>query len=351
MAKGTAMVACRVADFLSKKFYKDPTTDLVCCVIVIIFPHINNLDVRDDMQVLIIGSGVNGMLAGAALIENGVDTAFLVRPSRQSHLISHKLKISTPLGRFMTPATVVAPPDLGGPFDAVIVAARANVFQMGLFLARNAIGPETIIVPLLDGVGHFDLWRERYPKNPVALACFECRATLDADGIVRQTGPIGRLALGMLRPADAARLDALTPALDGRRFQAVSKADGLLAQIWARHVYLAAAAGATRLSGVPSLRDTLRFRGVRPFESMLKEGIEIGVAHGVPRIFHAVQRYREGFLKEAEPIIAPVPIATGGRAGGESLFLLGNLLRQAQNRKIAVPTLLRAWEEKGPSVD
>jgi hypothetical protein len=60
----------------------------------------------------------------------------------------------------------------------------------------------------------------------------------------------------------------------------------------------------------------------------------------VPRIFHAVQRYREGFLKESEPIIAPVPIATGGRAGAESLFLLANLLRQGQNKKIAVPTLL-----------
>jgi 2-dehydropantoate 2-reductase len=302
------------------------------------------------MKVLIISSGVNGMLANAALAESGADTSILVRPTRQRQLISHGLKLSSPFGRFATPLKIVVPTDIVAPFDVVIVAARSNVFQMGLFLARNAIGPGTLIIPLFDGVSHFDLWCERYPQNAVALACFECRATLDVDGIVRQSGPKGRLQLGLLHGSGAERLADLAVSLNGRRFQAAIETGGLQAKVWARHVFLAAAAGATRLSGVPSLRDTLRFRGTKPYEDMLKEGIAIGAKLGVPKLFDAVQRYRHGFLHESEPIIAPVPIAFGGRAGSESLFLLGHMVRQAQNAKVATPTFLRAWEEEDEKV-
>jgi 2-dehydropantoate 2-reductase len=298
------------------------------------------------MKVLVIGSGVNGMMAGAALIENGVNTAFLVRPARQKQLIINGPKITSPFGRFAKHVEVVAPSDLVLPYDVVVVAGRANVYQMALFLAHGAIGPETLLVPLIDGIQHLPLWRERYPNNAVALARFETRASIDADGVVRQTAPKGQLELGLLQPSGAERLDALATALRGRRFEVAINSETLLANVWARHIFLAAAAGATRLADMPSLRDTQRFRSGKRFEDMLKEGIAVGVARRVPRLFGAVQRYRQGFLTESMPIMSPVPIAIGGRAGDEALFLLANMVRQAQDVKVVVPTLLRAWEHK-----
>jgi 2-dehydropantoate 2-reductase len=300
------------------------------------------------MKVLILGSGAYGMLAGAALTENSIDPAFLVRPNRQKQLITQGTKISSPFGRFSKHLNVVAPADLSEPFDVVVIAARANVYQMALFLARGAIGPETLLLPLMDGAHHLGLWREQYPTNPLALARFEIRANMDADGVVRQTAPKGLLELGAMPGAGTERLATLADALSGRRFEVATNVNALLARIWARHIFLAAAAGTTRLSGVPSLRDTLRFNSTQSFEAMLKEGIAAGVGHGVPKLFEAVQRYRQGYLKESLPIMAPVPIAMGGGAGAESLFFLGNMLRKALDAKAQAPTLLRAWENKKP---
>jgi 2-dehydropantoate 2-reductase len=300
------------------------------------------------MKVLIVGSGAYGMLAGAALIENGIDTAFMVRPERQKQLIINGTKITSPFGRFSTHTNVVAPSDLGQPYDVVVVAARANVYQMSLFWARGAIGPETLLVPLMDGMHHLQLWRERYPRNPIALACFEARASIDMDGVVRQSTPKGQIVLGPTQASGAERLETLVQALSGRRFDVAINSDTVLARIWARHIFLAAAAGATRLSGIPSFRDTLRFNSAARFEAMLKEGVSAGVARGVPGLFEMTQRYRQGFLKESLPIMSPVPIAIGGRAGAEALFLLANMVRQAQDVKVVVPTLLRAWEHKAP---
>ena len=132
-------------------------------------------------------------------------------------------------------------------------------------------------------------------------------------------------------------------ALDGRRFRAFSDAETTLTDVWVRAVYRAAAAGACRLSGMP-LRDTLRFQSAKPFEAMLLEGQRTGEAHGVPKLFNAVRRYKTAFQREGEPVSAPLPIAVGGRAGSEALFLLANMLRQAQDVRVSAPMLMRAWQ-------
>ena len=303
------------------------------------------------MRTLIIGSGTYGSLAGAALIEAGVKVTFLVRPARQRQLISTGLHITSPLGRFRKPVIALAPSELHGTFDTVILATRANVYQMGLFLAREAITPDATIMPMFDGVHHLGHWRECYPANPIVLAWFDLRASMDADGIVRQTAPAGDLVLGLQSVFGAGQLDALHHALDGRRFRARVAADGdaVLAQGGARAIYRAAAAGASRLSGM-ALRDAVRFHSRKLFDKLLDEGISVAEARRIPHIRIAVSRYRTGFQREGEPIMAPTPIAAGGGAGSEALFLLGNMLRQAQDVKVPVPLLMRAWTTTPPSM-
>lgn len=301
------------------------------------------------MRVLIVGAGINGTLVGAALVEAGADVTFVVRPSRQRQLISTGLHITSPLGRFRKPVHAIVPPkrlgdalDVKGSVDVLILATRANVYQPGLFVTRDAIGPTTLIVPLFDGVHHLDHWRECYPNHTVALARFDVRATMDADGIVRQSAPAGDLMLGR-QPAVADRLEALRRALEGHRFRTHPPGVSVLPEVWARAIFRAAAAGASQLAGMP-LRDTLHFVSRKPFLDMMEEGVRIGEARRIPGVRDATARYKTAFSKDGEPVIAPAPIAAGGRAGSEALFLLGSMLRQAENARVAAPWLLKAWE-------
>ncbi len=306
------------------------------------------------MRVLIIGAGVNGSLAGAALIEAGADVTFVVRPRRQRQLITTGLHVTSPLGRFRKPVHAMVPPkrlgdvlDIKGSIDVLILATRANAYQPALFIARDVIGSTTLIVPLFDGVHHLDHCRECYPGNPIALARFDLRATMDADGIVRQSGPAGELNLGMLSSSGAERLDDLCRALDGRRFRVCAHGKAVIAGIWARAIFRAAAAGTSQLAGMP-LRDAVRFVSRRPFLAMTEEGVRIGEARGVTGVRDATARYKTAFMKEGEPVITPAPIAARGRVGSEALFLLGNMVRQAQDAAVTAPWLLKAWEAALP---
>ena len=301
------------------------------------------------MRVLIIGSGVNGALVGAALVEGGAEVTFLTRPSRQRQLITTGLHITSPLGRFRKPVHAVAPSkrvggplDVKGAVDVLVVAARAHNYQMGLFAVRDVITPETLIVPTFDGVHHLSDWRERYPRNAVALAAVDVRATVDADGIVRQIAPMGLLRLGSRSVSAVEKISKLCDALVGRRFRAEQCGDDVLRHVWARAIFRAAAAGASRLAGIP-LRDAIRFHSKKPFTAMLDEGVRTAEAHRVRGVREAVTRYRDGFLREGEPIQAPAPIEAGDRARAEARFLLGNMLRKAEDGKVDAQYLQRAW--------
>ncbi len=301
------------------------------------------------MRVLIVGAGINGTLVGGALVEAGADVSFVVRPSRQRQLISTGLHITSPLGRFRKPVHAIVPPkrlgdalDVKGSVDVLILATRANVYQPGLFVTRDVISPATLIVPLFDGVHHLDHWRECYPNNPVALARFDARATMDVDGIVRQSEPAGDLMLGLQSASSAELLEELRRALDGRRLRTHQHGAPVLSEVWARAIFRAAAAGASQLTSMP-LRDTLRFVSRKPFLDMMEEGVCIGEARRIPGVRDAAARYKTAFMREGEPVIAPAPIGAGGRAGSEALFLLGSMLRQAQGLGWPAPSLRNAW--------
>lgn len=297
------------------------------------------------MRTLVVGAGVTGTLVGAALVEAGADVAMLTRPERQKQLLKATTKITSPLGRFSAPMKAITPQDLRGTFDVVVLATRANLYQPALFVIRDAIAPETLIVPLVDGVHHLDHWRECFRDNPVAIARFDVRATQDADGVVRQQGPIGDLKLGLASEHGAEKLEALCVALDGRRLRlrVYPHGETVLTDVWARAIYRAAAAGACQLSGMP-LRDTVRFESSAAFKAMVAEGIRVGEARGLWKLLHAANRYRTAFLREGEPVSAPAQISAGGRAGSEAMFLLANMLRQAQEVGTSAPMLQRAWQ-------
>ena len=107
------------------------------------------------MRFLVIGSGTIGGLIGARLVEKGCDVAFLVRPARRVQLLTTGLALSSHFGRFRRPVTVVEPGALGdGVFDVVIIACRTQDYSGVLKLLVAHIGPETTVMPVLEGADH-----------------------------------------------------------------------------------------------------------------------------------------------------------------------------------------------------
>ncbi len=93
------------------------------------------------------------------------------------------------------------------------------------------------------------------------------------------------------------------------------------------------------------LRETLRFVSRNPFVDMMDEGLRIGEARRIPGVREVATPYKAAFMREGETVVAPAPIVSGGREGSEAQFLLGSMVRQAEDVGVPTQRLRTAWED------
>src|SRR4029453_15952124 len=125
------------------------------------------------MRILVVGAGAVGGYFGGRLLEAGRDVTFLVRPRRRDELAQHGLKITSPVAR----VTIAAPPavgadDLRQPFDLVLLSCKAFDLEAAIPSFTRAVGPDTAILPLLNGMLHLDMLDARFgPARVIGGQC------------------------------------------------------------------------------------------------------------------------------------------------------------------------------------
>lgn len=198
------------------------------------------------MRILIVGAGATGGYFGARLAAAGRDVTFLVRPARAAALRRGGLRVSGPGGDFAVAPALLTADRIAGPFDVVMLTVKAPALPRAMADCRAAIGADTMVLPVLNGMGHIAALRERF--GPWAVLGGTCRiqATLDADGRVVQMTPADRLAYGEWGGGTTPRVRALDAALRGAGFDAVLSAD-IGAEMWRKWVLLATLGAATCL--------------------------------------------------------------------------------------------------------
>ncbi len=293
------------------------------------------------MEVLVIGSGAVGGLIGARLIENGHQVAFLTRETRAEQLVIKGLVLSSAFGRFRRPVVALVTGEVVERVDLVIIAVRACEYESALALAGPALGPDTIILPVIEGVQHLEV----PPADPalrIIGAVFEGRVSLDADGILSQRPPAAELYIGALRSEDREVAVQLAGTLTGRGLKALPSPE-IRALAWERFGYLAGGIATSVLMGQP-LRDAVRFAGgTNFFADLLADGARIGTAAGFAPNMRRARAYERAFLLDGRPVAVPPDIQNGGRAADEGTFILGEMVAIARRHGVRSFLLEKAW--------
>lgn len=200
------------------------------------------------MRILTVGAGAVGGYFGGRLLQAGRDVTFLVRSGRAAELARDGLVIESPHGGDVTlskPATVLAE-NLRGTFDVVILSCKAYDLEGAIASFAPAVGPDTMILPLLNGMNHLDVLSERFGREHVLGG--ECRiaATLNDERAVVHLNKVHAISFGELDGGISARVRALSAVLTNAGFDA-QPSDMILQEMWEKWVFLAALAGSTCL--------------------------------------------------------------------------------------------------------
>lgn len=295
------------------------------------------------MRVLIIGSGATGGFIGARLLEKKIDLSFLVRPERKVQLLTRGLRLRSPFGEFRRPVHAITADEIKGAYDLVVPTVRGHHYEEALLLAAPAIGPDTVLMPIVEGARHLE-----YPpgaEGPRVLgAVLEARTSLDADGILSQRTPAAELHIGALRAGDEQLASELAEIFVGRGLKVI-ESDRVRAKCWEKFSFAAAAVATAHLKKRP-LRDAIRFVHGAPYlQDTLKEGYRIGSAAGFSPDMLEIGNYQKAFTLVGRPVQAPAMVGDDGAAGDEAFYLLDEMVGIGRRTRASAYLLNVAWGE------
>src|SRR6187399_2856048 len=175
------------------------------------------------MRILVVGAGAIGGYFGGRLLQAGRDVTFLVRPRRASELASRGLVIKSPSGdvTLKNPPTVQAD-RLSEKFDVVLLSCKAFDLEDAIKSFAPAVGPDTSIIPLLNGMLHLDVLDKKFGPERVLGGLCAIAVTLNEAREVVQLAPMQSLNFGERGGGTSDRVKAIAEVMASGKIGSVA---------------------------------------------------------------------------------------------------------------------------------
>jgi 2-dehydropantoate 2-reductase len=198
------------------------------------------------MTILVVGAGATGGYFGARLAQAGRDVTFLVRPARAEQLRERGLRIvGQGPDQVLTPRLVTAG-QLAGHADVVLLSVKATALEAAMADFAPAVGPRTLVIPFLNGMGHLATLSERFGEQTVLGGVVLVATQLSDAGDIVVLAPPASLRIGTQDGSRTGQLQATYDQLSGAGFD-LSISDDIVADMWHKWVFIATVGALTCL--------------------------------------------------------------------------------------------------------
>jgi 2-dehydropantoate 2-reductase len=203
------------------------------------------------MRILVVGAGAIGGYFGGRLLEAGRDVTFLVRPRRNTQLAKTGLVIKSRFGDVALPSPPTVTADaLRTPFDLILLSCKSYDLQSAADSFAPAVGADTAILPLLNGMAHIDDLAERFGGAAVLGGQCVISVTLDGDGHILHLNDTHGVSFGERDGAVTPRAEAIAATFAGARFDS-RLSQAILQEMWEKWVLIATMAASNCLMRAP----------------------------------------------------------------------------------------------------
>jgi 2-dehydropantoate 2-reductase len=199
------------------------------------------------MRILVVGAGAVGGYFGGRLIQAGRDVTFLVRPKQAEQIQSYGLRILSPMhGDFtVRPRTTTAGQILSS-YDVIFLSVKSCDLAAAIDDFAPAVGPRTVIIPVLNGMHHMDVLTQRFGKDAVLGGVCFVATQVDSQGRIIQLAEFQSLSYGERDGKKTSRIEAVHQTFHGAGFDTAISED-ILREMWQKWVWLATVGAITCL--------------------------------------------------------------------------------------------------------
>ena len=295
------------------------------------------------MRMLVVGAGAIGGYFGGRMLQAGRDVTFLVRPRRAAELAGAGLVIKSPNGdvTLKNPPTVQAD-TLGETFDVVLLSCKAFDLADAIKSFAPAVGPQTAIIPLLNGMLHLDELDRQFGAERVLGGLCAIAVTLNEAREVVHLAPMQSLNVGERDGRMTDRVRAIAETMASGRFGSVAS-EHIVQEMWEKWVFLASLAASTCLMRT-SVGNILAAPGGKDFIlGMLDECSAVAAAEGHAPRAPFLERTHGMLTAEGSPMTASMFRDIKAGAAVEADHVIGDLVRRGDAGKVPVPRLRTAY--------
>ena len=294
------------------------------------------------MRILIVGAGSTGGYFGARLMQAGRDVTFLVRPARAQALRASGLQVLSPRGDFRVTPRLVLAGEIDKPFDIVLVTVKAFGLPAAIEDFAAAVGPQTLILPVLNGMKHVDDLQARFGAERVVGGVCRVSTTLDAEGRIVHLAPLHELVYGELDGSRSARIEALHAFLSDAGFDA-QLSTHIAQDLWNKWILLATLGGVCALARGSVGEIAATDGGPEFVRAFLAEAAAVAGAAGFAPSPQAIE-FTLGVLTTAgSPLTSSMyrDLVAGERVEADQI--LGDLRARARRAGVATPLISAAF--------
>jgi 2-dehydropantoate 2-reductase len=291
----------------------------------------------------VVGAGAIGGYFGGRMLQAGRDITFLVRPRRASELASAGLVIKSPNGdvTLKNPHAVQAD-TLKEKFDVVLLSCKAFDLDDAIRSFAPAVGPNTSIIPLLNGMLHLNALDEKFGQGRVLGGLCAIAVTLNEAREVVQLQPMQSLNFGERDGRMTERIRAIAEVFASGKFGSVAS-ENIMQEMWEKWAFLASLAASTSLMRSP-IGHILAAPGGRDFLlGILDECSAIAKAAGYAPRAPFLERAQGMLITEGSPLTASMFRDIQAGAKVEADHVIGDLVARGDAAKIPVPKLRTAY--------
>jgi 2-dehydropantoate 2-reductase len=249
--------------------------------------------------------------------------------------------VRSPLGDFQVPVKVATADRVGGPYDVVLLTAKHYDLDIAIDAIRPGVGPDTAVLPLLNGLVHLDRLDAAFGGRCVLGGVAYVGASLLPDGRIRHHNRLSGIGFGERDGAISERARAIEADFAGTPVSAPASGNILL-EMWEKFVMISAMAGMNCLlrgtvGDIVATRD-----GAALTTAALAECHAVAAASGFAPRPQAHERVAAMLTEPGSVNSASMrqDLEAGRRT---EAAILGDMLRRARSFAIDTPLLRAAY--------
>jgi 2-dehydropantoate 2-reductase len=203
------------------------------------------------MRIAVIGAGGVGGYFGGLLQKSGQDVAFLARGEHLRALRERGLRVRSVHGDFELPSVRATDrPEKLGQADLVLFTVKTYDTESAAAQIRPAVGPNTAVLTFQNGVDNPERIDRVLGAGTAMGGTVHIETTIAEPGVIAQTSPMRRVALGELNGRPSERAERARDAFQSAGLEA-TLSDNIRKALWEKFLFIVGMSGLSTLTRSP----------------------------------------------------------------------------------------------------